>query len=288
MRSAFSRASKVICFGCLAILPHGSVEGQKVNPAIELTTTQERAKAVIDSVSPAIVRFAYGNERKLQFGWGVILTASGHVVISGPVHAVVDNDLLDLRLIDGRRVRGKALGWSSELGFGMLKITDEGTWPHAEMGRSATTRFGDPCVLIGYPTKTRGQVPWVLASQIIKPTQTLPGRDEWYCEFWTSGFPESIGGASGGGVFDTQGHVIGVLRGGAGEEMRHSRVELTTLFNCYSRLRRLTQRERQKVVDEFKTKAREIQQREIDAALSDLGSDGNKLRIMMAQVAGGE
>ena len=69
-------------------------------------------------------------------------------------------------------------------------------------------------------------MPWVRETQIIKPTQTLPTRDEWYCQFWTSGFPESIGGASGGGVFDTQGRVIGVLLGGAGNEMQHSRVEL--------------------------------------------------------------
>jgi vacuolar-type H+-ATPase subunit H len=44
----------------------------------------------------------------------------------------------------------------------------------------------------------------------------------------------------------------------------------------------------QKAVDEFKKKAREIQEREIDVALEDLGSDGDKLRILMAEAAGSE
>jgi vacuolar-type H+-ATPase subunit H len=41
-------------------------------------------------------------------------------------------------------------------------------------------------------------------------------------------------------------------------------------------------------VDEFTKKAREIEEREIDAALKDLGSDGDKLRIIMAEAAGSE
>ncbi len=431
---------RVIYFAVLGAALSGLSSAQDAQKVADLASIEDRVQAVYKHVGPSIVRFAYGRDPKLRFGSGVIVTSDGHVAISGPVQAVVQDDLLELRLINGRRVAGKALGWSSEFGFGILKITeqgpwphidldrrvaakagqfciaigypqdsevdfencppslrlgvvtktappiwltsshrwkagaygvfdldgrllgltcktpgngdalhtsaelikthwneliagknldrlrlysaevdpggpgqpraggeetdataiekakaapvrirdagqkeglasgvivtsdgyvitcghherrpgqkmsislpdgrdasaivlgtnlvsdvglmkitDEGPWPHAELGHSTTMRPGDRCVLIGYPRAQPGRVPWVRETQIIKPTQTLPTRDEWYCQFWTSGFPESIGGASGGGVFDMQGRVIGVMLGGAGNEMQHARVEL--------------------------------------------------------------
>jgi S1-C subfamily serine protease len=441
MRAVASKVT-LICFGSLAVLPLNPVYAQESASATDYSKTRERAKAVIDSVSPAIVRFAYGNEPKLQFGCGVIVSASGNVVVSGPVQYVINDALLDLHLMDGRRVSGKALGWSREFGFGMLKITDsgewphvklskraeagevcvasgyprhsagretspgirlgiitkvadsqwlttsyrstfgahpvfnlngellglncstpvggdpvhaaagvieahwdelaagrnldrvrlysqepdstkplprsdevaskviakaktasvriseigaeanrvsgvivthdgyvitcghhgrvpgtnmtvslqdgrsakaivlgtnlvsdvgvlkimdKGTWPYAEMGRSAEMGEGEHCVIIGYPRRKQGREPWVLATIMAKPTATLPSRDGWNCAFWTKGSPEDTGGASGGGVFDAQGRVIGVLVGGVSgrsangadlSQLQHSRVEL--------------------------------------------------------------
>lgn len=432
----------LVCIGVLAVLPLNPVNAQESTPASDFRKTRESVKAVIDSVSPAIVRFAYGNEPKRQFGCGVIVSASGHVVVSGPVQYVIDDALLDLELTDGRSVSGKALGWSSEFGVGMLKITDsgewphvklgkraeagevcvalgyrrnstgretspgvrlgivtkvadgqwlttsyrspfnahaifnldsellglhrstssgrdsvhaavgmieahweelaassnldrvrlhsqesdstrplprsvevaskviskaktasvricdigaeanrvsgvivtrdgyvitcghhrrvpgtnmtvslrdgrsanaivlginlvsdvgvlkitdEGTWPYAEMGRSTDLGEGEHCVVIGYPRREPGREPWVFATTVAKPTAWLPRRDEWDCKFWTKGSPVGTGGASGCGVFDAQGRVIGVLLGGmAGRsangadlsQLRHSRVEL--------------------------------------------------------------
>ena len=151
MRTATSRRLNLIWFACLAFNLNALSQGQNINPVTDLTAIQEQAKAVIDAVSPAIVRFVYGRERKIQYGYGVIVTADGHVVISGTLHAVVVDDLLDLRLIDGRRVRGKALGWSSEFGFGMLKITDSGPWPYVDLSDRA--KVGEFCVALDYPRK---------------------------------------------------------------------------------------------------------------------------------------
>ncbi len=423
---------RLICCVILALAVQAESQGQDAT-SVASNEIKKLAKAAIDEVGPAIVRFSYGNEHEIHFGCGVIVTADGHVAISGPVRAVLDDKLLAMRLHDGRRVRGRALGWSSENGFGILKIveggpwphvelnkqvtvgdvcvalgfqrnsadqventspdirlglvtqssegqwlrtshrsefnahpvfdlngkllglacnmpvgddpilvsaslitdhwddliagknldrvrlfsaapvdqpskaakvddeviakakaasvvinlpgkgknnasgvivtndgyvltcghhermpgekldlllrdgrsasaivlgsnlisdigvlkiTDDGPWPYAEMGRSATTNVGTPCVLIGYPTRLRKKEPWIFETHVIEPTQTLPSRDKWHCQFWTAGYPDSIGGASGGGVFNAQGRVIGVVRGGAGDEMQHSRVEL--------------------------------------------------------------
>jgi S1-C subfamily serine protease len=444
----FSSLLRMIYFVALGVFLSGFARAEDTQNLDRLGSIEERVQAVYKQVVPATVRFAYGNDRKLQFGSGVIVTSEGHIAISGPVHAVIDDKLLELRLSDGRRVKGKALGWSGEFKFGvlkmtepgpwphieldrrseikvgelcvaigyprppevgfdenspslrlgavtksaapiwltssyrfqagahcvfdldgrllgltcitpvggdaiqtnaamikahwndlvagknldrvrlhsdeldraqpavahpseareepakaptkaaiesatpasvrisevgkkkglasgvivsadgyviscghhermpghkltvslsdgrdvsaivlgtnlvsdvgLLKITDAGPWPHAQMGNPATMQPGDQCVLIGYPQDRPGREPWVLKTQIIQPTNALPSRDEWYCEFWTSGYPkpESLGGISGGGVFDTQGRVIGVILGGAGNEMQHSRVEL--------------------------------------------------------------
>jgi S1-C subfamily serine protease len=437
-------ASKIafICFGSLAFLPLTPVGAQESASVTDFSKIHERAKAVIDSVSPAIVRFAYGKERAYQFGCGVIVSASGDVVVSGPVEAVIDDALLNLRLVDGRSVSGKAMGWSNEFGVGMLKITDSGKWPHvklskrveagevclalgypsdsigketspgvrlviamkvadgqwlttsyrskfgqhpvfnldgellglnwttpsggdavhaasgvieanwdelaagknldrvrlhsrkresttrlpqpeevapeviaraktasvriseigakesrvsgvivsrdgyvitcghhesvpgtkmtvslqdgrsanavvrgtnrisdvgvlkitdegpwpyAEMGYSAEMDEGEPCVVIGYPRSEPGREPWVLPTIVAKPYGRLRSRDGWYCKFWTKGNALGKGGVSGGGVFDAQGRVIGVMLGGSAgssadgvdlSQLDHARVEL--------------------------------------------------------------
>ena len=129
-------------------------QGQELQKAADSACIEQRVQAVYKQVGPAIVRFAYGKDHKLfQFGSGVIVTSEGHVAISGPVQAVVQDDLLDLRLVDGRRVDAKALGWSSEFGFGMLKINEQGPWPHIDLGRRADVKAGQLCVAIGYPQR---------------------------------------------------------------------------------------------------------------------------------------
>lgn len=136
------------------------------------------------------------------------------------------NEIRGLSLHDGRSAVAMVLGTNLVSDLGVLKILEDGTWPHAEMGDSSKMHPRDSCVLVGYPRTRMGREPWVFKTQIIKPTQTNARRDDWNDTLWTSGYPESIGGASGGGVFDNQGRVIAVLLGGSGMEMDHSRIEL--------------------------------------------------------------
>ena len=103
------------------------------------------------------------------------------------------------------------------------------------MGRSTDLGEGEPCVVIGYQSKEPGGEPWVFATTVAKSTTSLSKRDEWGCTFRTKGSSLGKGGVSGGGVFDAQGRVIGVLLGGTTgrtaegidiSQLRLSRVEL--------------------------------------------------------------
>src|SRR5688572_21985229 len=125
-------------------------------PQSELPTLLQ-CQELIESALPTIVQFSYdgfGNGQ-LHFGCGVIVSPEGHVVVSGPVAAVLDNRLLELRLWDGRQVAGEALGWSSELGFGVLKITEPGNWPFVKL--SEEIRAGEVCVVLGYKLNHDGK-----------------------------------------------------------------------------------------------------------------------------------
>lgn len=204
------------------------------SPAVPPSKSQpagqkERVAAAIEKATRASVRISEEGQSK-GFASGAVVTADGYLITCGH-HERLPGQRLTVSLPDGRDASAVVLGTNPVCDIGLMKITDEGPWPHVEMGHSTIMRPGDRCVLIGFPRAWPGRQPWVRQTQIIQPTRTNPRKDEWYCEFWTSGYPEDLGGASGGGVFDLQGRVVGVLLGGApgeGEkgEMQHARVEL--------------------------------------------------------------
>lgn len=119
---------------------------------IDLAALERQIQAVYEKVAPAIVRFEYGEgEWRSEYSSGVIVSEEGHIAICGPVRSVLRDDLLSLRLFDGRRVAGKALGWSGEFGVGALKIDEPGPWPHVTIRRQEPVVAGELCLALGYP-----------------------------------------------------------------------------------------------------------------------------------------
>lgn len=164
------------------------------------------------------------DDKSVTIASGTIVTADGYIITCGH-HERMPGDKLQVSLRDGRTATAIVLDTNLVCDIGILKTIDDGPWPHVAMGSSARCRPGSPCLLLGYPKARRDQDTWVFRTQIIKPTQTLIRRDDWYDEFWTESYPECKG-ASGGGVFDVDGKIVGIILGGAGQEMMHARVEL--------------------------------------------------------------
>jgi serine protease Do len=103
-------------------------------------------------------------------------------------------------LADGRVLKGKTLGLYRTVDAGLMKITEEGEFPSAELGQSNALNERQWCLATGHPGGYQddrkpvlrlGRV-WVVDSGAITTDCTL------------------VGGDSGGPLFDMEGRVIGI------------------------------------------------------------------------------
>jgi serine protease Do len=94
-----------------------------------------------------------------------------------------------------------------------MKITDEGEWPHVEMGQMDQTRLGDWVVALGHPG---GFDPdRSIVARLGRVIRLAPGVVQTDCTL--------LGGDSGGALFDMHGRVVGV----------HSRISESTSQNYH-------------------------------------------------------
>jgi serine protease Do len=103
-------------------------------------------------------------------------------------------------LANGKEVNAKTLGLYRKLDAGLMKITDEGEWPHAEIADSRKLGYGQWCVAMGHPggyQEDRGVV--LRLGQILHLGEDAITTN---CTL--------VGGDSGGPLFDMEGRVIGI------------------------------------------------------------------------------
>jgi S1-C subfamily serine protease len=179
----------------------------------DLRAMQSHVQKLTEQLNKATVGVQVGNAQ----GSGVIITKDGYVLTAAHV-AGKPNKEVDFFLADGRALKGKTLGLNRTMDAGLMKITDPGEYPFAEMGVSDGLKEGQWCLATGHPggyQSDRGIVlrlgrVLLLDRQAITTDCTL------------------VGGDSGGPLFDMQGRVIGINSRIAGSIEANMHVPVST------------------------------------------------------------
>lgn len=174
----------------------------------DLRAIQNMVKRVLKKAMPATVGIQIGPGS----GSGVIVNADGLVMTAGHVSGE-PGQKCTLILSDGRRIKGKTLGYNADMDSGMIQITDKGPWPFVKVGDSTRLKKGDWCVAVGHPNGYKpGRTPVVRVGRIQEATKSAIRTD---CTL--------VGGDSGGPLFDLDGNVIGI----------HSRISWGITMNIH-------------------------------------------------------
>jgi serine protease Do len=167
----------------------------------DLRAIQERVKAVLKKAIPAVVAIIIRDpfERGTAAGSGVIITEDGFVLTAGHISQTPNQECV-LILGDGKRVKGKTLGWHKSADAGLIKIVTKGKYPHLEMGDSRKLNPGNWCLTVGHPGGYKpGRPPVVRLGRVLFANRALIQTDT-----------PLVGGDSGGPLFDMHGKVIGI------------------------------------------------------------------------------
>lgn len=179
-----------------APVPRDAVFSKPVPTSVaDLRAIQDRLKSVVKRIQSATVGVRNGRAA----GSGVIVNKEGYVLTAAHVCGSPGRTVT-LILADGRRVKGKTLGLDRKVDAGLMKITDKGDWPVAEMGDSTKLSAGDWCIATGHPGGYRSdRAPVVRLGRVILNRRGVIQTD---CTL--------VGGDSGGPLYDMNGKVIGI------------------------------------------------------------------------------
>lgn len=173
----------------------------------DLRAMEKRVELVVERVSPAVVGVVVGEGA----GSGVVVSADGWVMCAAHV---CDQPGLNAHFLfpDGRKAIGKTCGLDHDTDCGLMKITDPGPWPHAELGNPSMTKVGDWVLALGHPGGFDPERPVV--ARLGRIIRSSP---------WLQTDCTLIGGDSGGPLFDMRGQVVGI----------HSRISDSTVENFH-------------------------------------------------------
>ncbi|NII83072.1 trypsin-like peptidase domain-containing protein [Pedobacter sp. SG908] len=189
----------------LVILFHLNATAQKKLVAkFQYTIAQAVKKAYPASVRMWGFDVQQNQRTSAQFS-GVVVSADGYILTAA--HTILPGKNYKVFFPDGRECIAMALGKIENKDtpgipdVGMMKITDKGTYPFAEMGYSASLLKNEPCISISYPESLNQTLPTLRLGSVAEV------KNEY-------GFIRSTckmePGDSGGPLFDYYGRVIGL------------------------------------------------------------------------------
>jgi S1-C subfamily serine protease len=119
-------------------------------------TEQPPAPAYVKRVQPAVVgigvRVPMDRPSALTLGpvrWGsgIIFDPAGYVLTVS--YVLIDAEVIQVALRDGRVIPGKLIGLDPESGLGVLKLEGDGPWPTAPLGDSSKVAVGEATATLG-------------------------------------------------------------------------------------------------------------------------------------------
>lgn len=172
----------------------------------DLKEMESWQQLLVKRVTPYTVAVRIGRAQ----GSGVIISPQGLVLTAAHV-AGQPGRPVEVRLHDGRAVRGTTLGMNRNVDAGMIQITDDAPngadWPHASLGRitkAEDVKVGQWVMTIGHPGGyKKGRKPVLRVGRIVDVALKVPAP------VIVTDCP-LVGGDSGGPLFDMQGQVIGI------------------------------------------------------------------------------
>ncbi|MCR5372818.1 MAG: trypsin-like peptidase domain-containing protein [Solobacterium sp.] len=146
----------------------------------------------------------YGSYTTEGAGSGVIITSDGYIVTNN--HVIRNAESIAVRTTDGTEYEASLIGTDEKSDIAVIKVDASGLKP-AEIGDSSLIHVGDTAVVIGNPLGTLGGtvtngIISALDRQLIINNQALN-------LIQTNAAINS--GNSGGGLFNGQGQVIGIV-----------------------------------------------------------------------------
>lgn len=186
--------------------PPAALRPDRPTSVEELKAIQAQVRAVTEHVTPVTVSLAVG----AASGSGVIVSEDGLILTAGHVIAGPPGRPLTVIMPDGKRYKGKVLGFDAKIDSGMAVLTDKpdggGKWPYAEIAPSKDLKGGQWVVATGHPGGfKKGRSPVVRVGRIVTPGYTQENK----VKFIQTDCP-LVGGDSGGPLFDMKGRVIGI------------------------------------------------------------------------------
>ncbi|RYF24996.1 MAG: serine protease [Flavobacteriales bacterium] len=166
------------------------------------------AKAVKKSYPASVRMWSFDVKQNQRTGAqfsGVVVSADGYILTAA--HTIAPGSNYKVFFPDGKACIAVALGRIDNPktpgmpDVGMMKITDAGIWPFAEMGYSHSLVAGEPCISIAYPESLDQKLPTLRLGKVAE-VKNQYGFIRSTCKMEP--------GDSGGPLFDYHGRVIGL------------------------------------------------------------------------------
>ena len=150
--------------------------------------------------------------REQSLGTGFIISSDGYILTNN--HVVTGADEVMVKLSDGREVKGEIKGVDEKVDLALIKISEKGELPFAELGDSDKLEVGEWVMAIGNPFGLSHTV----TAGIVSAKGRVIGSGP-YDDFIQTDAAINPGN-SGGPLFSTDGCVVGInaaiIAGGGG------------------------------------------------------------------------